>query len=287
MEGHRALRQQGPAVQHPIVQVVARKHIVKNGVGRIVGDIGVSLRIPLAIIGALAVVVIDHIVGVGYIGAVELPLLVCVKSCHFGVVGFKVSYLLEPPAESASCLLVRLPQIVISILTGVKIVRVAIYNVAVGVDNVIVHSVLNRLRLLCIARNLSGNGGWLRRVPAVIPCHGEGRGVIHNISIIVTGRDLLVVSPKNEVIVRRDGADVLSVILLNIICAVGRSQIEGFGIFLVHNIFIDALEDYCELAQVIFSRVAGLVRARARLGLIDLIIADLNLDYFVADSLKF
>ena len=63
MEGHRAIRRQGPAVQHPTVQVFTRKHIAKNGVGRIVGDIGVSLRIPLAIIEALAIVVIDHIVG--------------------------------------------------------------------------------------------------------------------------------------------------------------------------------------------------------------------------------
>ena len=51
--------------------------------------------------------------------------------------------------------------------------------------------------------------------------------------------------------------------------------------------FVGAVENYRKLSQIAICRIGGLVRARARIGLIDLIIADLNLDYFVADLLKF
>src|SRR5699024_9743088 len=108
--------------------------------------------------------------------------------------------------------------------------------------------------------------------------------------IHMRGLSRRIIGAENLIIVRRDGANVLFTNLLNLALAVGSPQVEGLGLLIVLNFTVGALEDYCELAKFRVSRVTGLFRvvgARARLGLIDLIIADLNLDYFVADLLKF
>ena len=140
MEGHRAIRRQGPAVQHPTVQVFTRKHIAKNGVGRIVGDIGVSLRIPFAIIGALAVVIIDHIVGIGHIGAVELPLLEGAEGgCAFGLVA-NVLLGLIPAIEGVAVAVFGLIHRIIRQIAGGHSVGVNLgTDSAVSVDQVIIH----------------------------------------------------------------------------------------------------------------------------------------------------
>ena len=140
MEGHRAIWRQGPAVQHPTVQVFTRKHIAKNGVGRIVGDIGVSLRFPLAIIGALAVVVIDHIVGIGYIGAVELPLLGHVQASHlFGRIA-EILLRLIPAVKGIAVTVFMLMHLIGCQVTGCHIVGVNLgTDSAVSVDQVIIH----------------------------------------------------------------------------------------------------------------------------------------------------
>ena len=81
-------------------------------------------------------------------------------------------------------------------------------------------------------------------------------------------RDLIVVPLKHEIVIRRNGADVLFANLLNRAYAVGSPQIEGLGIFRVLNFVVGALEDNGELAKFRVSRVTGLFRvvgARARL----------------------
>ena len=69
-----------------------------------------------------------------------------------------------------------------------------------------------------------------------------------------------IIGVENHTIVRHDEATVLFATLLNIISADGSLQIEGLGIPHVINIFIDALEDYCEIAKFRVIRVTGLSR---------------------------
>ena len=107
-----------------------------------------------------------------------------------------------------------------------------------------------------LALDLAGDGLSIAVVPS-FASPNQREGLANFVGISMPARDLLVVGVKNLIIVRHDEANVLFATLLNIISADGSLQIEGLGIFRVRNIFIDALKDNGELAQVIFSRVAG------------------------------
>ena len=112
-----------------------------------------------------------------------------------------------------------------------------------------------------LALDLAGDGLSIAVVPS-FASPNQREGLANFVGISMPARDLLVVGVKNLIIVRHDEANVLFATLLNIISADGSLQIEGLGIFRVRNIFIDALKDNGELAQVIFSRVTGLLRLR-------------------------
>ena len=120
-----------------------------------------------------------------------------------------------------------------------------------------------------LALDLAGNWGSIAVIPSfAIPNQREGLFTANFIGISMPARDLLVVSLKNEVIVRCDGANVIFTNLLNLALAVGSPQVEDLSLLGVLNFVVGALEDNGELAKLRVSRVTGLfrlVRARARL----------------------
>ena len=235
MEGHRAIRRQGPAVQHPTVQVFTRKHIAKNGVGRIVGDIGVSLRFPLAIIGALAVVVIDHIVGIGYIGAVELPLLGHVQASHlFGRIA-EILLRLIPAVKGIAVTVFMLMHLIGCQVTGCHIVGVNLgTDSAVSVDQVIIHREL-------IPDHADDVG------PAV-----DGDGIAQRVAGI-SGLILVpaaVVVPAFELIISGELVGLVEFVDLQ------RGQVKGLA--LAHRIKLDGLIDLAGVAVAVYLYLDGL-----------------------------
>ena len=111
-----------------------------------------------------------------------------------------------------------------------------------------------------LALDLAGDGSSAAIVPSTVnPNQREGLFTANFVGVIMPVRDLIVVPLKHEIVIRRNGADVLFANLLNRAYAVGSPQIEGLGIFRVLNFIVGALEDYGELAKVSVSRAAGLV----------------------------
>ena len=235
MEDHRAIRQQGPAVQHPTVQVVARKHIVKNGVGRIVGDIGVSLRIPLAIIGALAVVVIDHIVGIGYIGAVELPLLGHGQASHLSGRIAEILLRLIPAVKGIAGTVFMRIHLIGCQVTGCHIIGVNLgTDSAVSVDQVIIHREL-------IPDHADDVG------PA-----GDGDGIaqlVVGISVYILVPAAVVV-PAFELIASGELVGLVELVDLQ------RGQVKGLA--LAHRIKLDGLIDLAGVAVAVYLYLDGL-----------------------------
>ena len=93
----------------------------------------------MAIIGALVIVVIDHIVGIGCIGAVELPLLGHVQASHpFGRIA-EILLRLIPAVKGVAVAGFRLIHLIGFQVTGCHIVGVIPGGSAVGVDQVIIH----------------------------------------------------------------------------------------------------------------------------------------------------
>ena len=112
-----------------------------------------------------------------------------------------------------------------------------------------------------LALDLAGNWGSIAVIPSfAIPNQREGLFTANFIGISMPARDLLVVSLKNEVIVRCDGANVIFTNLLNLALAVGSPQVEDLSLLGVLNFVVGALEDNGELAKLRVSRLTGLFR---------------------------
>ena len=118
------------------------------------------------------------------------------------------------------------------------------------------------LRLGGLALDLAGDGGSASDFPSIVAGVPDQNELLALIFILMRGLSRRIIGAENLTIVRHDGANVLFATLINIISADGSLQIEGLGIPHVINIFIDALEDYCELAKFRVIRVTGLFRLR-------------------------
>ena len=116
------------------------------------------------------------------------------------------------------------------------------------------------------AHDLAGDGGIASDFPSFrLGAPGQHERPFGVVGISMPVLDLLIVSLKNEVVIRLDGADFIRVVYNN--NAVVLIQMETLvGVL---GIFVDAVEVYGELIQLILGRVTGLVGRR--LGLLSLV----------------
>ena len=116
------------------------------------------------------------------------------------------------------------------------------------------------------AHDLAGDGGIASDFPSFrLGAPGQHECPFGVVGVIMPVRDLLIIGGKNEAVIRLDGANARREVYNN--NAVVQIQMETLVVVL--GIFVDAVEVYGELIQLILGRVTGLVGRR--LGLLCLV----------------